>query len=124
MKNIKWSLNIRGRLLSTLAGVGCVLILALAGCGKPDGTTDADKGLFPEAVAVRKAFKSANPSSQGPVEETIRLVKAGAANPSAYTEAVPLLEKLAANPKISAEQKQALEALAEKLKSELAGRKP
>lgn len=73
---------------------------------------------------MRKAFRSANPSSQGPVEETLRLVKAGVANPSAYTEAMPLIQKLAANPNISAEQKLALEALDEKLKSELAGRKP
>ena len=106
-----------------LAALACV-ILGMAGCGKSAVTSDADKGLLPEAVAVRKAFQSANPSSQGPVEEAIRLVKAGASNHSAYAEAVPLLQRLAANPKYSDEQKQALEALMEKLKSELAASKP
>ena len=101
------------------------MILCLMGCGQSGDANNAqDQGLLPEAVAVRKAFRSANPSSQGPVAETIRLVKAGAANPSAYNEAMPLIQKLAANPNISAEQKLALEALGEKLKSELAGRKP
>ena len=125
MNKIERNLVARCSLLSPLTAVGCVLILCLMGCGQSGDTNKAqDQGLLPEAVTVRKAFRSANPSSQGPVEETLRLVKAGAANPSAYTEAVPLIQKLAANPSISAEQKLALEALAEKLKSELAGRKP
>jgi len=101
------------------------VVLLLIGCG---GVSDADfqqpsdEGLPPEAIAVRKAFESAEPAYRNPVEEALRLVKAGAINKSAYAEALPQVQRLAANPTISAEQKQALTALAEKLKSELGRR--
>ena len=97
------------------------LTFALAGCGKPPATTQADSGLPPEAVAVRKAFASANASSRGPVEEVLRIVKSGATNPAAYAEALPQLQKFAAGANLTAEQEQTLEALIQKLKTELAG---
>jgi hypothetical protein len=106
--------------LVSMGGVLLVLALVTFGCGKTDGTADAqqDEGLPPEAVAVRAAFAGSGPSYENPVSELLKLVKAGQENSAAYAEAIPQLQRLATNPTISASQKQALEALLEKLKTE------
>lgn len=97
------------------------LLLALAGlvsgCGKKEAVSDPDAGLMPEAVAVREAFAGSPPSYRYPVEEALKLIRAGAANPVAYSEAMPQLQRLAANTTISPEQKQSLQALIQKLQS-------
>jgi len=89
----------------------------LAGCGKKDAAPDADAGLLAEAVAVRKAFDGSPPSYRYPVEEALKLVRAGAVNPLAYSESMPQLQRLASNTTITPEQKQALETLIQKLQS-------
>lgn len=95
-----------------------VLVVGLiCGCGKGGSASEQDAGLLPEAVAVRKAFESASPSYRNPIEEALKLVRAGSVNPTAYGEALPQFERLAANPTLSADQKQALDALVQKLKS-------
>jgi hypothetical protein len=110
------------KLAGQLAAILCCAVLSLAGlvgCGKPAVTTSDDEGMFAEAVAVRKAFESASPSYKNPVNEMLKLVKAGQANATAFREALPQVEMLAANQTISADQKQALEALVAKLKAEI-----
>ena len=108
---------VRGK--STFLACLVLAVAGLVGCSKPAATNSADEGLFPEAVAVRKAFESASPSYKNPVNEVLKLVKAGQANATAYREALPQVEMLASNQTISADQKQALEALATKLKAEI-----
>ena len=96
-----------------LSGLGLVLILA--GCGKQETVEfkkETDENLPTEAIAVRKAFESAEPALKNPVMETMNLIKAGA-----YAEALPQLEKLAGNPVIDPGQKQALETLITRLKT-------
>jgi hypothetical protein len=98
--------------------VTCSLVL-LAGCGKSDkvAVVDPNAGLPPEAVAVRQAFESSEPSYRYPVEDVLRLVKAGQSNPVAMSEALPMLGKLITNPTITPAQKQALEDLMQNIKS-------
>ena len=104
----------------------CLLIAAcffgLTGCGKSGvaAGNNPDEGLPPEAVAVRKAFESSDPSYKNPVSEMLKLVKAGGANAIAYSEALPQAQVLAANPTMNAEQKQALEAMVQKMKLDIA----
>lgn len=115
--NIVNRLKFVARSFSPLA-ILCSVVL-LAGCGKSDKmpAVDPNAGLPPEAVAVRQAFESAPPSFKNPVDETLRLVRAGQTNPMALSEALPQLQKLAANPNITAEQKQALETLIQKIQA-------
>jgi len=103
---------------------GLALMFALVGCGKSnaDFQKPSDEGLPPEAIAVRQAFESSPPGYRNPVEEALKLVKAGSINRSAYAEALPQFQRLASNQTISPEQKQAIEALITKLKSELGQR--
>jgi hypothetical protein len=93
----------------------CVSALLL-GCGKSSSTPDADAGLPPEAIAVRKAFAGSGPSYRNPIEEALALVRAGRVNPSGYAEALPQLERIAANTTITSEQKQALDTLIQKIR--------
>ena len=107
-----------GLLLCRLALLAVLLCVGLlCGCGKQEAAPDVDAGLLPEAVAVRKAFADSPPSYRYPVEEALKLVRAGAVNPLAYSESMPQLQRLASNTTITPEQKQALETLIQKLQS-------
>lgn len=109
-----------------MGAVFIVLALVTFGCGKTNGTAEAqqDEGLPAEAVAVRAAFAGSGPSYENPVSEILKLVKAGQENSAAYAEVIPQLQRLASNPTITAQQKQALEALVEKLKADLSNPQP
>ena len=94
---------------------GMLLVLSASGCGKQETVEfkkETDEKLPAEAIAVRKAFASAEPTLKNPVMETMNLIKAGA-----YAEALPQLQKLAGNPVIDPGQKQALETLITRLKT-------
>ena len=96
------------------------MVTGVQTCALPISGNNPDEGLPPEAVAVRKAFESSDPSYKNPVSEMLKLVKAGGANVIAYSEALPQAEVLAANPTMNAEQKQALEAMVQKMKLDIA----
>lgn len=98
----------------------CLIVgMIVGGCGKSDSNLAAQRaaGLPPEALSVRDAFAGSGPSYENPVNEILKLIKAGEQNPAAYAEALPQLQRLASNPTISAQQKQALDALVEKLRA-------
>lgn len=106
-----------------IAGLFVAGLGLLAGCGKSGTVLQAEhsnEGLFPEAVKVREVFASAPPALKNPVDESLKLVKAGNTSPSAYREALPQFQQLAANPMLSADQKAAIESLLVRLNSELA----
>jgi hypothetical protein len=90
------------------------------GCGDSESAKAQDDGQLPEAIAVRRAFESSAASHRNPINEVLALIKAGALNRSAYSEALPQLETLVSNPTFSADQKKALTDLIQKLRSELA----
>ena len=109
--------------MSLCAVLGATVLTLVCGCGGGSSSGSADDfttGLPPEGVAVFEAFKDASPSYKFPVEDALRLVRAGGENPRLYAEALPALQRLASNPTVTPEQKQALEALVVKLKSDLA----
>lgn len=108
------------------AGLVLAFMVVVIGCGKSGGgsASPADEGLPAEAIAVRQAFVGAGPSYENPVNEALKLVKAGSINPTAYVEVIPQLQRLAGNPTISSAQKLALDGLVEKLKAELAIKRP
>ncbi len=95
--------------------LGTALALVALSCGKKTaGMTEVETtGTNPTAVAaakVEKAFAEADPALRFPVDDALRLVKAGAGS-----DAVATLRKLAANPTLTAPQKQALDELIQNL---------
>jgi hypothetical protein len=90
--------------------------LGLAGCSKSNPTGPAPtQNTGPggaEVAKVEKAFASADASLRFPVDDTLRIVKAGA-----YADALPSLRKLAGNARLTPEQKQALQELIQKLET-------
>ena len=96
--------------------------LGLAGCGKSNPGPAPAQTVGPggaEAAKVEKAFASADPSLRFPVDDALRIVKAGA-----YADALPALRKLAGNARLTPEQKQALQELIQKLETKPAQAAP
>jgi hypothetical protein len=91
-------------------------LLALAGCGKSNSAvTVSESKLGPDGVdvsAVQKSFQGANQSLRFALDDTFRIIQAGA-----YGDAIPALQKLSENPRITPDQKEALSGLIENLKN-------
>ena len=106
-----------------MVGLTIMLLAAhavlLSGCGDSgsSGPVQSNEGMLPEAVAVRKAFESAEPSLRYPVLDSLKLVEREPITPQAYSDALPSLRRLTAAPDLTAEQKQALETLIQRLQS-------
>lgn len=114
------NIKLPAALAKKLAWLVCVSFLGImAGCGRSEKlpASDPNAGLPPEAIAVRRAFASADPSYRNPVESALDLVRAGQKNPTALAEVLPLLERLVANQTITADQKQALTGLIDSIKA-------
>jgi hypothetical protein len=87
----------------------------LAGCSKTSSVPAAAQNTGPaaaEVAKVEKVFASADASFRFPVDEALRIVKAGG-----YADALPQLRKLAANTRLTPDQKQALQELVQKLET-------
>jgi hypothetical protein len=91
------------------------VVIVLAGCGKSNPTSASTPNNGPAGVEiskVEKAFTSADASFRFPLDEALRIVKAGG-----YADALPQLQKLAANPRLTSDQKQSLQDLVQKLQT-------